>query len=381
MLWFKYIQFISPLGAISKNSTTYKSKAVSLALHFIPWKFKVLLNIILRVAWPVHLIQQNCNLLKKHLFFTWNTELLSVSFLDWNKDTNEASVLTHTFDPAKKCCTFNLYNCRDLGLGFPWDSSAGISPYLGGPPNVPSWFLSNGNPTLSLLPSPPLCKIGAPGFGLLMTPMKIGTWVLSSIRAKKKGWLRWNTGLDAREMTTVVAAAASAPSSFISMVDLCITLETSRGPSAISARLGLENIPPRPKTEQGDRVNSSLSVACSKKTMGYYEVLPNLVKTSCSSWPYSNLNLGTLTWTALSFGRRRYRSEIFSFAESEDKFTWPDMGMTTNKFMDFWNGKLATCAGRRNSVVMKWRLCRVFFLTVYSDDTVFYLSLQFVISK
>lgn len=53
-------------------------------------------------------------------------------------------------------------------------------------------------------------------------------------------------GLDAREMTTVVAAAASAPSSFISMLDLCITLETSRGPSAISAKLGLENIPPRP---------------------------------------------------------------------------------------------------------------------------------------
>lgn len=58
-------------------------------------------------------------------------------------------------------------------------------------------------------------------------------------------------GLDAREMTTVVAAAASAPSSFISMMDLCITLETSRGPSAMLAKLGPENMSPRPNTKQG----------------------------------------------------------------------------------------------------------------------------------
>ncbi len=167
------------------------------------------------------------------------------------KQRSKRNIFFHThFHPAKWYCTFNLYNHRGLGLGLPWDSRAGISPYLGGPPNEPTWFLSIGNPVLSLLPSSPLCMTGAPGFGLLMTPMKIGTRVIWSTRAKKKGWLRWKTGLDAREMTTVVAAAASAPSSLISMLDLCITLDTSRGPSAISAKLGLENIFSRPKTEQ-----------------------------------------------------------------------------------------------------------------------------------
>lgn len=78
----------------------------------------------------------------------------------------------------------------------------------------------------------------------------MGTSVRLSISAKKKGWLRWKTGFDAREITTVVAAAASAPSSFISKLDLCITLETSRGPSAIPAKLGLENMSPRPNTDQ-----------------------------------------------------------------------------------------------------------------------------------
>lgn len=63
---------------------------------------------------------------------------------------------------------------------------------------------------------------------------------------------------------------------------------------------------------------------------------------------------------ALSLGRRLYRSEKFSFAESEDTFTWPDKGMTTNKLMSFWNGNLATCTGRRNDAVVKQRLCQEF---------------------
>ncbi|TNN66086.1 hypothetical protein EYF80_023714 [Liparis tanakae] len=42
---------------------------------------------------------------------------------------------------------------------------------------------------------------------------------------------------------------------------------------------------------------------------------------------------------------RRYKSEIFSLVESEDTFTWLDIGMTTNKLFDFRKGKLATCRG------------------------------------
>lgn len=140
------------------------------------------------------------------------------------------------------------YN-KCTGLSFPGRAVKGFSPYLGGPPNWAPSFLSVGNPTLSLLPNSPFCRTGAPGLGLLITPIKIGILVTSCISAKKKGWLRWKTGLDALEITTVVAAAASAPSSFISMLDLCITLDTSRGPSEISAKLGEENISPRPNKE------------------------------------------------------------------------------------------------------------------------------------
>lgn len=189
-------------------------------------------------------MQQNWHFFQRNIcFFTWDTWLRSVFILQWHKDTYEVCthILIQLSDIVHLICTIR-------GLGLPWDNS--ISPYLGGPPNVPTWFLSNGNPTLSLLPWSPLCNRGAPGFGLLMTPMKIGTCVISSIRAKKKGWIRWKTGLDAREMTTLVAAAASAPSSFISMLDLCSTLDTRRGPSEISAKFGLENISPSPNTEQ-----------------------------------------------------------------------------------------------------------------------------------
>lgn len=144
-----------------------------------------------------------------------------------------------------------MYNHRGVLVGVLLEKTL-FSSYFGGPPSVPTWFLSNGNPTLSLIPTS-LCKMGAPGFGLLIIPMKMGAWVVSSTRAKKNGWMRWKTGLDAREMTTVVAAVASAPSSFISMLDLCITLDTIRGPSAMLARLGLENTSPRPDPSQRKR--------------------------------------------------------------------------------------------------------------------------------
>lgn len=84
------------------------------------------------------------------------------------------------------------------------------------------------------------------GLGFEITPRKSGVWVESSIRAKKKGWLTVKEGLE-RLIATLVAAAASAPSSLSSMLDLCCTLETSRGPSEIPARLGLENSSPRPE--------------------------------------------------------------------------------------------------------------------------------------
>ena len=88
--------------------------------------------------------------------------------------------------------------------------------------------------------------MGAPGFGLFTTPIMIGTLVLSSMRLKKKGRSTEKMGVDIREMMTAVAAAASAPSSFSSMLDLWLTLDTNRGPSVIPARLGFEKIAPRP---------------------------------------------------------------------------------------------------------------------------------------
>lgn len=78
--------------------------------------------------------------------------------------------------------------------------------------------------------------------------------------------------------------------------------------------------------------------------------LPNLVRTSCSSWVYSSLNLGTLTWTALSFGIWWKRSEMFSLAVSDATSTWPDSGMTTKRLMELVKGKLATCR-------MEWSAC------------------------
>lgn len=82
--------------------------------------------------------------------------------------------------------------------------------------------------------------VDAPGFGLEMTPRKNGVWLKSSIRAKKNGWLTVNEGLE-REMTTLVAATASAPSSFISTLDICCTLDTNKGPSAIRSSFGWLN--------------------------------------------------------------------------------------------------------------------------------------------
>lgn len=84
------------------------------------------------------------------------------------------------------------------------------------------------------------------GLGFEIIPRKSGVLVESSIRAKKKGWLTVKEGLE-RLIATLVAAAASAPSSLISMLDLCCTLETSRGPAEIPPRLGLENSSPRPE--------------------------------------------------------------------------------------------------------------------------------------
>lgn len=63
-------------------------------------------------------------------------------------------------------------------------------------------------------------------------------------------------GLDAREMTTLVAAAASAPSSLISRLDLCLMLETTRGPSAKFAKFGAENSSPKPDRKKRNSSNA-----------------------------------------------------------------------------------------------------------------------------
>lgn len=121
-----------------------------------------------------------------------------------------------------------------------------------------------GNSTLSRLADPPLfCIAEALGLGLVMMPRKTGACVLSSMRAKKKGWLRVKEGLD-REMTRLVAAAASAPSSVISILDLCCTLDTSRGPSAMAARLGLANNSPIPENKTNHTLRYKRKTGSSK---------------------------------------------------------------------------------------------------------------------
>lgn len=85
----------------------------------------------------------------------------------------------------------------------------------------------------------------ASGLGLVTTPTKTGINDRSSMRAKKNGWLTLKVGLE-REMETLVAAAASAPSSVTSKLVLCWTLDTCSGVSEMPDRFGLANSSPKP---------------------------------------------------------------------------------------------------------------------------------------
>lgn len=88
----------------------------------------------------------------------------------------------------------------------------------------------------------------APGFGLVTMPRKRGVWETSSTMAKMNGMLTAKIGI-VRTNVTEVAAEASAPSSFSSMLEACCTPETARGPTAIPDRSGPENSVPKPGQE------------------------------------------------------------------------------------------------------------------------------------
>lgn len=86
----------------------------------------------------------------------------------------------------------------------------------------------------------------APGFGLVTVPRKRGVYETSSTTAKRNGLLTTKRGM-VRTRMTEVAAEASAPSSFSSMLEACCTPETTSGPAAIPDRSGPENSVPKPK--------------------------------------------------------------------------------------------------------------------------------------
>lgn len=88
----------------------------------------------------------------------------------------------------------------------------------------------------------------APGFGLVTIPRKRGVCETSSTMEKMNGMLTAKMGI-VRTRVTEVAAEASAPSSFSSILDACCTPETTSGPTAIPDRSGPENSVPKPGQE------------------------------------------------------------------------------------------------------------------------------------
>lgn len=88
----------------------------------------------------------------------------------------------------------------------------------------------------------------APGFGLVIVPRKRGVCDASSTTAKMNGMLTEKIGM-VRTKVTEVAAEASAPSSFSSMLEVCCTPETTSGPAAMPDRSGPVNSVPKPWEE------------------------------------------------------------------------------------------------------------------------------------